>query len=231
VPASFDLSLQGEPLRLLADRAVHWPGAGTLIVADLHWGKAAAFRAESVAVPPGTTSTDVERLTRLLHETGAQHLMVLGDLFHARTSLAAETLSTLRAWRSRWPDVALTLIRGNHDRHAGDPPADLGFQCVEAPHPAGPFALTHHPADADAYVLAGHIHPGVRLKGRGAQRLTLPCFAIGRTRMLLPAFGSFTGLGVVDPGEFERIVVVADSEVIEVPTGHGRIRDCPSAYL
>jgi metallophosphoesterase superfamily enzyme len=109
----------------------------------------------------------------------------------------------------------LILVRGNHDRHAGDPPAELNVHCVNAPYVIGPFALSHHPVASDVgYTLAGHIHPGIRLYGRGGDRARLPCFYFGREYGVLPAFGDFTGLADIDYRPEDRIYAVTGTEVI-----------------
>ena len=108
---------------LLPERALFWPRAGTLVVADLHWGKGATFRAAGIPIPVGTTSDDLARLDGALLRTGARRLVVLGDLFHARAGrIATHTLAELRRWRGAAPELEILLVRGNHDRHAGDPP-------------------------------------------------------------------------------------------------------------
>ena len=109
------------------------------------------------------------------------------------------------------------VVRGNHDRHAGDPPADLKINCVDAPAFLPPFVLRHQPAAAEqGYTLAGHVHPGIVLAGPGLFRERLPCFVIGESVAVLPAFGSFTGLGMITPEPGERVFVVAESEVVPV---------------
>ena len=212
------LDLAGEPVRLLPERALFWPGACALVVADLHWGKAAAFRSAGIPIPGGATRRDLDRLDSAIARTGARRLIVLGDLFHARAGrVATRTLAHLRVWRGEREGLEIQLVRGNHDRHAGDPPADLRVNCLNAPAFLPPFVLRHEPAAADAgYTLAGHVHPGVVLTGRGLFRERLPCFLVGDRMALLPAFGSFTGLGILSPGEGQRVFVVADGEVVEV---------------
>jgi metallophosphoesterase superfamily enzyme len=102
------------------------------------------------------------------------------------------------------------LVRGNHDAHAGDPPAALGVQVVDGPLRIGPWALLHQPGEVDsAYALAGHLHPGVVLGGRAHDRLRLPCFHFGPRCGVLPAFGPFTGLHVLARGEQDRVYAVA----------------------
>jgi uncharacterized protein len=209
------ISLASVDVVLLPDRALLLPETRTVIVADVHWGKAAAFRAQGVPVPHGTTQSGLARLEALIMHTSAQQLFVLGDLWHARAGMTAATVRAIETWRAARPSLDITLIRGNHDHHAGDPPASLDIECVDAPLLLGPFALCHHPGDChDGYVLAGHVHPVVQLRGRGRQRVTLPCFAFGERGGLLPAFGEFTGGAVIDARDFTRTYAIADDEVL-----------------
>jgi uncharacterized protein len=212
------LTLAGEQVRLMSERALYWPGTSTLVVADLHWGKASTFRAAGIPIPIGTTSDDLARLDSALQRTGARRMVVLGDLFHAKAGrIASHTLAELRRWRSLAGTFEILLVRGNHDRHAGDPPKDLQINCVNAPAFVPPFVFRHEPvAEEGAYGLAGHVHPAITLVGRGLQRETLSCFVVGQHRTILPAFGSFTGFGVVHPGAGERTFVIAEDEVLEV---------------
>lgn len=209
------ITLAGIDVELRPDRGLFIAATRTLIVADVHWGKAAAFRAQGVPVPRGTTQTGLDRLDAAVVDANAEQLLILGDLFHARAGMQPETIAALERWRATRRKLHITLVRGNHDYHAGDPPASLDITCVDAPLRVGPFALHHHPCDdASGYVLAGHVHPVVQLRGRGRQKLTLPCFAFGARGGLLPAFGEFTGGGVIDQGDYDRTFVIADDSVL-----------------
>jgi DNA ligase-associated metallophosphoesterase len=213
-----EVTLAGEAVVLLPERVLFWPRTATLVAADLHWGKGATFRAAGIPIPVGATSDDLSRLDAALRRTGAARLMILGDLFHARAGrIASATLAELRRWRGLHGELEIMLVRGNHDRHAGDPPADLRINCLNPPAFVPPFVLRHEPAAAEAgYTIAGHVHPALVLSGGGLQRERLPCFLLGPAGALLPAFGSFTGLCSVRPGPADRAFVVADGEVIEV---------------
>ncbi len=213
-----EVRLGGEDVALLAERALFWPRAGTLVVADLHWGKAATFRAAGIPVPVGATSDDLARLDAALFRTCARRLVVLGDLFHAKAGrIASQTLAELRRWRALRDELEIMLVRGNHDRHAGDPPDDLRINCVNAPAFVPPFVLRHEPtASPEGYTLAGHLHPGIVLAGPALQRERLPCFWLTPRGAVLPAFGSFTGSASVVPEPEDRIFVVAGQEVIGV---------------
>ena len=112
----------------------------------------------------------------------------------------------------------MQLVRGNHDRRAGDPPGEVGIACENGPLVKGPFALAHHPrAVAGSYVLAGHVHPCVVLVGAARQRERLPCFHFGAEVGVLPSFGEFTGCAEVAPSEEDRVWVVAEGRVVLVP--------------
>jgi DNA ligase-associated metallophosphoesterase len=210
------VEIRGETLHLFPERAAYWSSARTLLVADPHFGKAATFRAAGIPVPRGTTADGLARLDALLARADVQRIIFLGDFLHAREGRAPATLDALRHWRERRRDVEMLVVRGNHDRSAGDPPAEIGIASVNAPVLEPPFVFTHHPAASDAgYVVAGHLHPGADLSGPGRQRARFPCFWIGATGAVLPAFGDFTGLWAVTPESGDRVFVIADSEVIE----------------
>jgi DNA ligase-associated metallophosphoesterase len=209
-------TVAGEELLLLAERAAYWPARSTLLVADPHLGKAAAFRFAGLFVPPGTTAAALSRLSRLLVATAAERIVFLGDFLHAAEGRSGQMFGAVAAWRLSHAAIGMTLVRGNHDRRAGDPPSELGFEVVDVLED-GPFTLTHHPSIVDGrYVLAGHIHPCVRVRGPGRERERLPCFWFGRETGVLPAFGEFTGCAEVTPGEGDRVWVVAGAEVIAV---------------
>ncbi|MDT8306489.1 MAG: ligase-associated DNA damage response endonuclease PdeM, partial [Anaerolineae bacterium] len=157
------MEVAGERLAVLGERALYWPARETLLIADPHFGKAASFRANGIPVPDGTTGGTLARLTSVLAQTAARRLICLGDLLHARAGRSEQTLATITAWREQHPDLDWLLVRGNHDRHAGDPPAAWRVRCVDQPCRQRPFVLRHEPAlSDDGYVLAGHVHPAAR---------------------------------------------------------------------
>lgn len=211
------IEIAGEPLVLLPERAVFQERTGTLLVADAHLGKAAAFRSAAIPLPGGTTTEALLRLSAALERTGARRLLLLGDFFHARSGRASRTLAAIADWRDRHADLPIVLVRGNHDRGSGDPPADWRFTCCDEPLVEPPFAFRHHPAEEPgSYVLAGHIHPAVSLLGFGGQREKLPCFLFGDRVALLPAFGGFTGGASVRPRRGDRVYVIAEDEIVRI---------------
>jgi DNA ligase-associated metallophosphoesterase len=202
--------LAGERVELQADRALYWPRAATLFVADVHLGKAAAFRAGGVPMPRGGTQADLDRLAALLAFTSARRLVVLGDFLHAQAGRVAALDIAFRRWREQHGTIQMTLVRGNHDTKAGDPPTSWSIDVVQEPHALAPFLACHLPVSPPTgYALCGHVHPGVRIGGRAGQSERLPCFVLGSRRAILPAFGGFTGLALQRPQADERIVAVA----------------------
>ncbi|SDL89097.1 putative phosphoesterase [Janthinobacterium sp. OK676] len=211
------VELAGEILWLLAHKAVYWPARKMLVIADIHFGKAAAFRALGVPVPRGTTTQNLLALDALLASYACEEIVFLGDFLHARAAHAPATVAAMLAWRARHRDLRLTVVRGNHDAHAGDPAAALGIRMVDEPHQVGKLSFCHHPDTvAPAYVLAGHVHPVFHLRG-DIGGLRLPCFLLGRQRAILPSFGAFTGGHAVRPGVGERVYVTADAAIFPLP--------------
>jgi DNA ligase-associated metallophosphoesterase len=207
----------GERLVLLAERAVYWPSRHTLFIADYHLGKAASFRSAGIPLPSGTTSENVERLERVVARTRARRVVFLGDFLHSAAGRAPRTLARFASWRESRRDLELTLVRGNHDARAGDPPVEWQLAVLDAGERLGPFVLNHEPGAArGGYALAGHIHPAVRLHGCGEASLRLPCFWFGARCGVLPAFGAFTGSAVVLPKRGDQVFVIAEDEVLQV---------------
>ena len=206
----------GELLHLLPERALWWPGQRVLFVADLHLGKAATYRALGQPVPGGTTQQNLARLDALIERHAPQRIVFLGDFLHA--AQARTVLSAVEAWRARHAAVAMTLVRGNHDSRAGDPPEALGIAVVDEPHLLGPFACCHHPQTHPThFVLAGHLHPVCHLHGRGRDKLRLPCFVQEGGQAILPAFGEFTGGWQVPAAPGRRFFGVGGDAVWALP--------------
>ena len=216
IAGALSVGLGGEELVLLPQKAAFWPRERMLIIADIHFGKAAAFRSFGIPVPKGTTTENLQALEALIELTGANHVLFLGDFLHARAAHAASTQAAMLAWRRRRCDLTLTLVRGNHDKHAGDPAGELGIDLVDEPYTVGPYSFCHHPdIAAPGYVLAGHVHPVYVLATR-SDALRLPCFIAGPTRMILPSFGAFTGGHALKPEPGERIWVSSGEAVHSV---------------
>lgn len=208
------LSLGGKQLELLPERAVLL-GDRTLVIADVHLGKATAFQARGLPVPEGDTAADLARLAELCHRHQATRLIVNGDLFHSAVGLSAADLQHFQRWRED-VRVPVDLIAGNHDEKMRRLPEGLN---VRATLDHAGFHFVHDPAFAPIGrdVISAHWHPAVRL-GDGRQRaLHTPCFLFRRGVLILPAFGSFTGSAYVAAEEGDRIFIPQAKKILEVP--------------
>jgi DNA ligase-associated metallophosphoesterase len=207
--SGWPLSTQAGELVLSARRVAYSPVLKALFVADVHLGKAATFRSLGVPVPAGTTQENLDRLSLAIADHQPHAIYFLGDLLHAKAAHNKDLLEKLHAWRLQHADIDMTLIRGNHDSKAGDPPATLNITVVEEPFVLGGFALCHHPHTVPgALVLAGHEHPVVVLNGKGRSRARLPCFYLKSDQLILPSFGAFTGGYQVNPQAGEAVFPV-----------------------
>ena len=208
------VDVAGTTLICLAQRMLFWPAERTLFVADVHLGKAASFRAAGVQLPSGHSSHDLDRISALLTEHQATRLVILGDLVHTETSYTEALDRNFRAFRAQRHDVEVILVRGNHDRHAGDAPIEWGMNIVAEPYALGPFTCCHEPGKADGagIELAGHLHPALRVQTK-RESITLPCFWQHAHGIVLPAFGSLTGNFTVQLKRGESAVVIAGQQL------------------
>ena len=209
------LQLFGQTLDLLPQRAAYWRETNTLLVADVHLGKAAAFRARGIALPPGTTAHTLRRLNDALVQTGAARLVVLGDWLHARAGVTPRLLRAVSRWRETHARLEIVLVIGNHDRHSGPLPEAWRIHTCDEPHVEPPFTFRHFPAhEPKFYCVAGHVHPAVTLRGPGRARQHFHCAWVRPDCLVLPSFGEFTGKGFVEPGPQDGVYLFAENEVI-----------------
>lgn len=212
------ITYAGHTVWLLPEHALWWPQGRVLFVADLHLGKAATYRALGQPVPSGTTTENLRRLSELMTHYQPGQLVFLGDFLHARQARTTSVLSQLAAWRESNDHLHCTLVRGNHDSRAGDPPPGLGIRVVDEPYLVGPFAACHHPqTHATHAVLAGHTHPAAQLQGPARDRLRLPCFVFEQRSATLPAFGEFTGGYTVTPQPGLKLYAAGGGAVWQLP--------------
>lgn len=215
----------GEDWLACAERALVRLSLRQLIITDPHFGKEASFRQQGIPIPDGSTQADLDRLSRLIDQHAPACLTILGDFFHNRASRSPEVLSALGAWRSRHRAIECHLVRGNHDRHAGDPPPELDLMVHPSPWVWQGIEWRHHPAEAPGPgpSVAGHVHPVVRLPMGGASA-RLPVFWAAGNRMVLPAFGSFTGGGECTPLSGDLVLGIAGNRVLDLSRAVAALR-------
>ncbi|MET0276868.1 MAG: ligase-associated DNA damage response endonuclease PdeM [Pseudorhodoplanes sp.] len=174
---------------LLADPAgvLYWPAERLLAVADLHFEKASSFARYGALLPPYDTAATLARLCEAIMRYRPRTVFALGDSFHdgdgpqrlgTEDRAAIADLQKGRDW---------IWIAGNHDP---DPATGIGGVFTPAV-ATGPLTFRHEPKGAKGEV-AGHLHPMARISARG-RSVSRKCFAADAERMVLPAFGAFTG--------------------------------------
>jgi DNA ligase-associated metallophosphoesterase len=218
VRGSVSINFAKQTLHLLPDRAIWWPARSTLVITDPHFGKSAAFRKIGIPVPAGATTKDLARLATLIAQTSPQRLIILGDFLHSRAGRQPEVFEAIASWRQSHQQLPIILVRGNHDRSAGNVPAEWEIQEVEEPFTDDGIALIHDPKCTGPHpALAGHVHPVVALPDYDGTAVTVPCFVLDENCLIVPSFGTFTGGHRMDRREGRRIFVVAAQRVIPLP--------------
>lgn len=208
----------GAELLLRPDRSAFHVVQRALFLADVHLGKAGHFRKHGMAVPSGVNEANLLRMNAAIEETGATWLVVLGDLFHSERN---GDWDAFIAWRHETTLERVTLVQGNHDILETSDWEDAGLEVTSRLEVAG-LTCTHAPEDWEegfGVHLCGHLHPGVRLKGKGRQSLTAPCWwnvgpGTEKEQLVFPAFGGFTGKHMVQPGIRDLVFIPAGKQVI-----------------
>jgi uncharacterized protein len=190
------IHLAGERLMLDPAGALFWPATGLLTVSDLHLEKGSSYARRGQLLPPWDTPATLDRLTLLLRRWQPRLVVALGDSFHDADG-AARLPSTEQARLKAMTEAHRFIwVAGNHDP---TPPHGVGGEWVEA------FATTtlvfRHQATSGAKPgeICGHHHPKEAVPARGCS-VSRPCFVADSRRLMMPAFGAYTGgLDVRDP--------------------------------
>ena len=174
---------------LIADPAgaLYWPEQSLLAVADLHLEKGSSFAARGQLLPPYDTAATLVCLARLIAHYAPRIVIALGDSFHdggGPARLSREDCDNLAALQRGRDWIWLT---GNHDP---DPAENIGGVFL-SDFVAGALTFRHLPTGAEGEI-AGHLHPVARVAHRG-RAVSRRCFAADQARMVMPAFGTYTG--------------------------------------
>ena len=216
--AGLNFNLLEQDLLLLPERAIYWEQQKALIVADVHLGKVGHFRKAGIAVPREVGHDDLRCLTKLINRHQPEKVWFLGDLFHSDMNADWHDFTL---WRKQFPEVVMQLVIGNHDIIKEQHYHDLDVSTHDELQ-VGPFLMLHHPQNNQCleqhehYVFCGHIHPGVKLIGKGRQSVTLPCFAFSNQQAILPSFGKFTGRVAMRHQPTDHVFGVLEGKVFAV---------------
>lgn len=204
---------------LSPQRTLFWENQKTLIIADLHLGKAGHFRKSGIAVPQKVFKEDLQRLFTQLLYFKAEQLIIIGDFSHSQSN---KEMDFFKKWRNDFSLLNILLVNGNHDiledhwydemRITRTPKLNLEK-----------ISFCHDPGDIKedsliraVYSFCGHLHPAINMKGRGRQVLQFPCFYFRNTYAVLPAFSHFTGMVKVEPQKDEHVFAIVENGLVQV---------------
>lgn len=214
-----EIRLFDEEITLLPQKAIYIKKEKTLLIADIHIGKAGHFRNAGIPVPSQLAFADLKVIDGILVNSGLEidRLMVLGDMFHAGKNT---DWLIFEHWRREKDSLEIILVKGNHDILSDAHYEEMGISVVKSA-VLGKFFLVHnfrHKNEHEGlYKLSGHVHPGVRFRGKGRQSMTLPCFYFNESFGILPAFGGFTGKYIIRPTGNDFVFVIAgENKVMKV---------------
>jgi len=208
--------IKEQVLHLLPQKAIFWEDKKTLLLSDLHLGKASHFRKSGIPIPTKVLQKDLDCLTHLVDQYHPDTICFLGDLFHSHIN---QEFDLLQQWLEKYPALKKELVRGNHDILPAAYYKRAGIKVYPIAVTKAPFVFVHDPMeepDTSKYYFSGHIHPGVHFSGLGRQHLSLPCFYFGENQALLPAFGAFTGLYAIQPKKADQVFVIGEGKVMRI---------------
>jgi len=221
MPGAYRYKTSMGDLDLMPDGSVFDPVSRSLMVADVHVGKAEVFRRLGVPVPAMTSSQTLDRLSASIATCRPDSLIVLGDLIHGRLPATHTVFDSLAAWREQHRGISVSLLRGNHDRGAGDLPARCGIEIWPAGQMLGNWQLCHEPDEAlsgQGIAICGHVHPVIRLRS-AHDAVRVRCFWAQANLLVVPAFGAFTGGHAISPGDADQVFVLDGQSVKAMPNG------------
>jgi len=211
----FEIVIEGQKLFLHPLKGLFWEEKSLLIIGDLHFGKIQHFRNSGIGLPEIAIKKNLENLILILNYYEPKEVLFLGDLFHSRYNQEWEAFSIVIA---RFNSIKFTLLIGNHDTLESSIYEKANIKIVDDFLAIEPFIFTHEPQEIklDLFQISGHIHPGVKLSGKGVGAIIIPCFYIQKRQAILPAFGYFTGLYRIKPKKGDLIYGIVNQEILEI---------------
>jgi uncharacterized protein len=213
----------------LAGRGAWIAATSTLVIADVHVGKPESMAAQGVPMPADMLQPTLARITACVRELGAERVVVVGDLLHARAGITPLLVDEVAAWRrDTIGDVEVVLVPGNHDRSHARVASRWNLRVVESVYREANIVYVHDPADAREIAigpgdvaLCGHLHPVMRVGGvQGGLRVV--CFVVdtlasGGTIVTLPAFTTLSTGAAIRHRSGRRLIAALDGELFVCP--------------
>ena len=217
--SSLPVSIEGIDVWLLPKRGLYWPEQRTLFIADTHFGKEATFRSQGLAVPRGSTQSTLMTIAKMILECHASRLILLGDMFHARSSISKDIHESLDAFFAAHSQLRFTLVLGNHDLAIRSLLNGWPIEVVDSGTSIDLISISHLPQEptlSTKLLLCGHLHPSYRFVSKLDSVGKLPCFWLSNRQLVLPAIGQFTGTQVIHPSKSDQTWVIVDDQILRV---------------
>ena len=225
---SKELEIKGEKFFFTSEHALFWPRRNTLVISDLHLGKAETFQQNGLWLPTEAQHTDLDKIKILIKDLGATELYVLGDLIHTAKGMTTQLIDDFANW-SHAINAKITITTGNHDQSFFQKcwPCSWSHVTPVDSVSVDRFLFQHEPAKVEIpiestkveiqseangeksidYAWYGHLHPMIRVDD-GVLKTRMPCFYLQASQGFLPAFSSLAGGETVRLGRGEKAVAV-----------------------
>ena len=235
------IHFQEEELLLSAQRVLYYPAEKILVISDVHLGKAGHFRRYGIPIPTEVNQDNLSRLSQVIVQFDPERVLFLGDLFHSETNSEWDDFKRWRLQYStlgmtlilgnhelyseqKYEDLGLQVhpyldskhIRFLHDKDdAFAGPTGSQSSSGSLIYEQEKTAQDTAPPNTVAIKgwISGHLHPGIKIQGKGRQRIILPCFVQQENQLVIPAFGTFTGLHLITNKD-AHIIAIAENELI-----------------
>jgi DNA ligase-associated metallophosphoesterase len=197
----------------MANKCLYWKEQSTLVVSDVHLGKASHFQKAGLPIPSLIGHEDLNAIAKVIFDIRPKTVIFLGDLFHSNYN---EEWNWFKTWMDHFPETQFKLVIGNHDQ-AILPMLPENLDAIEEWFEP-PFLFTHEPVEEmkkDLFYVSGHLHPGVVIKGKGRQYAKLPCFWKKKNQLIMPAFGNLTG-AMKMPTKGAEIYAIFENEIVRI---------------
>ena len=162
------------------------------------------------------------RLLDIMEFSACDKLVLLGDTFHDRGGydrLSPKAKTLFNEIRERYEII---WIIGNHDG-AFVPEKTKPYQELDIEN----ITFRHEAIQNNDFEISGHYHPKATLNLRG-KKVSRPCYMIGKTKIIMPSFGTFTGgMDITKP----PLIKIVPTPFTAHLTGPNKLYSVPSTKL